>query len=117
MNGSELKDFLINSLDSDSDPLETSVKLQEEGISYDFSENFSEKVLNRLFAPELKVNREIEFLKSFNLAFSRIALTGVAAIVLMLISIFLMEGSISFNSFLGLNDSYDESIISLLTGN
>jgi len=117
MNRSELKDFLINSLDSDSDPLETSVRLQKEGISYDFSENFSEKVLNRLFVPELTVTREIEFLKSLNLAFSRIALTGVAAIVLMLISIFLMEGSISFNSFLGLNDSYDESIISLLTGN
>ncbi len=117
MNSSELKDFIIKSLNSDSDPLETSVRLQEEGLSYDFSNNFSEKVLNRLFVPVLTVTREIEFLKSLNQAFSRIALTGVAAIVVMLISIFLMEGSISFNSFLGLNDSYDESIISLLTGN
>ncbi len=117
MNKSELKDFLINSLNSESDPLETSVRLQEEGLSYDFSKKFSEKILNRLFVPELSVRRDIEFLKSLNFAFSRIALTGVAAIVLMLISIFLMEGSISFNSFLGLTDSYDESFISLLTGN
>jgi len=117
MNKSELKDFLIDSLNSDSDPIETSARLQEEGLSYDFSDSFSEKVLNRLFLPGITVTREIEFLKSLNLAFSRIALTGIAAIVVMLISIFLMEGSISFNSFLGLNDSYDESIISLLTGN
>ena len=116
MNSSELKDFLITSLNSDSDPLETSVRLQKEGLSYDFSNNFSEKILDKLFIPGIKVARENEFIKSLNLAFSRIALTGVAAIVVMLISIFLMEGSISFNSFLGLNDSYDESIISLLTG-
>jgi hypothetical protein len=116
MNSSELKDFLITSLNSDSDPLETSARLEKEGLSYDFSKNFNEKVLDRLFMAGYKVTRENEFIKSLNLAFSRIALTGVAAIVVMLISIFLMEGSISFNSFLGLNDSYDESIISLLTG-
>jgi hypothetical protein len=52
-----------------------------------------------------------------NFAFYRVALTGVAAIVLLLISIFLMEGSLSFNSFLGLKDNYDESIVCLLTGN
>lgn len=117
MNRSELKDFLINSLNSDSDPHETSVRLRKEGLSYDFSNKFNEKILNRLFIPELSIPREIEFLKSLNLAFSRIAMTGVAAIVIMLISIFLMEGSLSFNSFLGLSDSYDESFISLLTGN
>jgi hypothetical protein len=49
--------------------------------------------------------------------FYRIALTGVAAIAILLISIFLMEGSLSFNSFLGLSDNYSESIVCLLTGN
>jgi hypothetical protein len=52
-----------------------------------------------------------------NIAFYRIALTGVAAIVLLLISIFLSEGSLSFNTFLGMGESYDESIVYLLTGN
>jgi hypothetical protein len=52
-----------------------------------------------------------------NLAFYRVAITGIAAIVVLLISIFIMEGSFSFNSFLGLKDNYSESIICLLTGN
>jgi hypothetical protein len=52
-----------------------------------------------------------------NFAFYRIALTGVAAIIVLLVSIFLREGSFSFNSFLGLSDNYDESIVCLLTGN
>jgi len=34
-----------------------------------------------------------------------------------LISIFVIQGSLSFDSFLGLGDSYDESIVYLLTGN
>jgi hypothetical protein len=55
-------------------------------------------------------------MKSLNFVFNRIALTGIAAIIVLLISIFLMEGSLSFNSFLGLSDSYDESIVCLLTG-
>jgi len=63
------------------------------------------------------VNREMEFVRSWNLAFYRIALTGVAAIVVLLLSIYIMEGSVSFNSLLGLSDNYDESIVCLLTGN
>jgi hypothetical protein len=43
-------------------------------------------------------------------------LTGIAAIVLLLISIYLKEGSISFNSFIGMGNIYDESIVCLLTG-
>jgi hypothetical protein len=92
-------------------------KLEDEGVSYDFSKGFGDKVLNRIFSTGLTVITEVEFLKTMKFAFYRIALTGVAAIVILLISIFLMEGSLSFNSFLGLGDSYDESIVCLLTGN
>ena len=104
-------------MNADADPAEVSGKLEEEGISYDFSKGFGDKILDKLFSAGLTVNREVEFVKSMNFAFYRIALTGVAAIVVLLISIFLMEGSLSFNSFLGLSDSYDESIVCLLTGN
>lgn len=117
MNSSEIKKMLINSLNSDTDPSVFPSKLEEEGISYDFSKGFGDKVLNRIFSTGLTVTREVEFVKSLNFAFYRIALTGVAAIVVLLISIFLMEGSLSLNSFLGLSDSYDESIVCLLTGN
>jgi len=117
MNTLEIKKLIISSLNADTDTAEISRKLEEEGISYNFSQSFGEKVLNKLFSAGLTVNREVEFVKCMNFAFYRIALTGVAAIVILLVSIFLMQGSLSLNSFLGLSDNYDESIICLLTGN
>lgn len=117
MNTSEIKKLMISSLDADADTSEVSRKLEEEGISFNFNQGFTDKVLNKIFTAELTINREVEFVKYMNFAFYRIALTGIAAIVILLISIFLMQGSLSFNSLLGLNDNYNESIVCLLTGN
>lgn len=117
MEASEIKKVMISSLESDSGNEELISKLETNGIDYDFSDKFASKVLDSIFSVQTKVSREIEFARSLNIAFSRIALTGIAAIVLLLISIFLMEGSLSINSLLGINDTYDESIVSLLTGN
>lgn len=117
MNIASVKKLIINSLNPDFNSGDVSSRLEEEGISYNFSQNFTENVLSRLFPAGLTLNREIEFAKYMNFAFYRVALTGVAAIVLLLISIFIMEGSLSLNSFLGLSDSYAESIVCLLTGN
>ena len=117
MNASDIKRLVINSLNTDEDPVDVSRRLEEEGVTYNFSHNFGDKVLNKLFSAGMTVSREVEFIKYMNFAFYRIALTGVAAIVVLLISIFLMEGSFSLNSFLGLGDNYDESIVCLLTGN
>ena len=107
----------MSSLHEDSNTSEVSRRMEEEGITYNFNENFRDKVLDKLFSAGLKVKREVEFVKYMNFAFYRIALTGVAAIVILLISIFLVQGSLSFNSFLGISNSYDESIVCLLTGN
>lgn len=117
MKPSEIKKLLISSLNIDADPVEVGRRLEEEGLSFDFSKGFADKILNKIVSSALVINREVEFVKSMNFVFSRIALTGAAAIIVLLISIFLMEGSLSVNSFLGLSDSYDESIVSLLTGN
>ena len=117
MDPSKIKNLIISSLNKDADPVDVSRRLEEEGVSYNFSQNFGDRVFNKLFSAGLTVKREVEFVKYMNFAFSRIALTGVAAIVILLISIFLMEGSFSFNSFLGLSNNYDESIVCLLTGN
>lgn len=117
MNTSEIKNLIISSLNNDADTSEVPGKLEKAGISYNFSLNFGDKLMNKLFSAGLSIRREVEFVKYMNFAFYRIAITGVAAIVVMLISIFMIEGSLSLNSFLGLSDNYDESIICLLTGN
>jgi hypothetical protein len=117
MRPSEIKHMMISSLDSGKDTHGIYAELEKDGVNYDFSSHFDEKVINRLFGNKKAETMEVEFTRSMTHVFYRIALTGVAAIVLMLISIFLMEGSLSFNSFLGLGNSYDESTICLLTGN
>jgi len=117
MKRAEIKNLIISSLDANIAPGEIAMQLEDEGVSYDFSEGFDNKIINKIFTTGLVVNRELEFVRNMSSAFYRIALTGVAAIVILIISIFLMEGSVSVNSFLGLGDISDESIICLLTGN
>ena len=117
MNIPKIKDLMIRSLDNESDAGDLSRRLEEEGVLFNFSSHFKDKVLNKLFSAGLTINREIENIKYMNLIFYRIAFTGIAAIALLLISIYLMEGSLSLNSFLGLSDNSNESIICLLTGN
>lgn len=113
----EIKDLIISSLSSESSSGDSLRKLEEAGVKYSFSDGFRNKVIDRIFSATVTVNREVEFIRSMSSVFYRIALTGVAAIAILLISIFMMEGSLSFNSFLGLSDSYNESIVCLLTGN
>jgi hypothetical protein len=117
MNKSEIKKLIINSMNAENDAAGIPGLLENEGISYNFSNSFGDKVLDKVFSAGLHLTKQVEFVKYMNFAFYRIALTGVAAIIILLISIFLKEGSLSFNSFLGLGDNYDESIVCLLTGN
>lgn len=117
MKREEIKKLIEQSLSQDEHSGESWKKLEEAGVSYTFANDFREKIMDRLFSAGVVVNREVEFLRSWNSAFYRIALTGVAAIVILLISLYLVEGSFSLNSILGLSDNYDESIVCLLTGN
>ena len=116
MKPEEVRELIISSLESQADTEEVPLKLEHEGVSYDFGKDFGDAVLNRIFPVALKVKREIEFMRNMNFAFKSIAISGAAAIVILMISIFLMEGSVSIDSFLGLRDNYDESITCLLTG-
>ena len=113
----ELKELVIRSLDRDSDPAQVSRKLEGAGLSYRFSEGFQDRILERLAAAGNPVVREIETVRNMNNVFYRIALSGVAAIVILLISIFMVQGSFSVDSFLGLGTGSDESLLYLLTGN
>jgi hypothetical protein len=117
MKVTDLKKLLIRSLDKESDPVDTSTILEEAGVTFKFRDGFRNRVMDKIYSAGTSVVREVEFVRDLNHVFYRIALTGAAAIVILLISIFLMQGSLTLNSFLGFADSYDESIICLLTGN
>lgn len=116
MKPEEIKDLIVNSLSSEEDSVTIQNKLEDAGVSYSFSDGFRDKVIGRLFSPGVVINREVEFQRSWNRAFYRIALTGVAAIVILLISIYISEGTFSIDSLLGLSSNSEDSIATLLTG-
>lgn len=116
MKPSELKDLIIGSLEENADNSLVADRLESEGITYDFRRGFTGKIVDRVFSIPSVLATENEFLRSMRFVFNRVALTGVAAILILLISIFLAEGSFSLNSFLGIGDTYDESIVCILTG-
>ncbi|MBM3419884.1 MAG: hypothetical protein FJY11_01985 [Bacteroidetes bacterium] len=90
-------------------------KLRSEGVEYSFGSEFTSKVIRRIYGGAIIVNRQMELVRSLNSVFYRVAFAGVAAIILLLISIFVMEGSLTFNSLVGISESYDETLIGLLT--
>jgi hypothetical protein len=116
MENSEIKKLIITSLENEEDGNNISDELQQK-LSYDFRDGFEEKVLDKIFDDGIVTMPQLEYDRNLNLAFYRIALTGAAAIILLVISLFLNGGSLSFDSMLGLNDGYSESIVCLLTGN
>lgn len=117
MKPEEIKKLITSSLDADTDTARFADQLETDSLSYDFSEDFSSRVIDKIFNVRMKATREIEFVRNMNFAFTRIALTGVAAIVILLISIFIAEGSISINSVLGISNPDVEGVVCLLTGN
>ena len=116
MKPDEVKKLIIRSLDDDPGAGTIHSELENAGVSYDFSSGFAGKVLSRLANASHTVGSEIDFVRSLSYVFYRIAITGVAAIIILMISIYLMEGSFSLDSILGVGNNYDESIICMLTG-
>lgn len=84
--------------------------------SYDFSPDFTGRVMARL-AGKVPERYYDSILVSMNSLFMRIAISGVAAVILLAVSVFLSGGDFSFETLLGLGDTTEEGMISLLSGN
>lgn len=108
--------MIISSLDNEADALTNGAKIQE-ALALDFNDGFEHKVLGRLNDEIYVIKRASEFNKKLSQVFYRVAFTAAAAIVLLMLSIFLKTGSLTFDSLLGVNDGYSESIVCLLTEN
>jgi hypothetical protein len=92
-------------------------RLRSEGVDYTFSKGFTDKVISKISEGVVIMNRQIDFARSLNSIFYRVAFAGVAAIIVLLISIFFSEGSLSFNSLVGISRDLDENLVGLLTIN
>ncbi|MBI5008635.1 MAG: hypothetical protein HZB98_03075 [Bacteroidia bacterium] len=116
MKTSEIKKRIIGSLENEHNDKKAVASLQE-ALAWDFSEGFEERVLAKLRIERSEVRYEYEFNHNLNLVFYRVAFTAAAAIIFLMLSVFLKEGSLSFDSLLGMSDGYSESIVCMLTGN
>ncbi len=117
MKRSELKYHIIKSLEGDNDPVESARILEQAGVTYKFRDGFTELVVKKICDSKPATYYEFYSFYGLDRILYRIALTGIAAIIIMIISILIGQGSISADSFLGLGNTYDESIICLITGN
>ena len=131
----ELYDLLLRSFDeelnsSDTEKLELnlsgSVELREEkrkllemrkivsSNQYSFSSGFQEKVMTKVYEEKEPLILRPEFNRSLFTVFKRVALTGVAAIIILFLSIYLSDDSFTFNSLTGGEPYSDDNLVSYL---
>jgi len=116
MKQDDVRRLLSDSLRPDSGAGDSYDLLKKYGISYSFGPRFTDRVLDKVFSQAVAVNRQLEFVRTLNNVFYKVAFAGVAAILLLLMSIFFTDGSLTFNSLMGISDSFDENLITLLAG-
>ena len=131
----EIHNLLIRSLDEELVPsemerlerlLSESFELREEkrkllemrGLisskQYSFSDNFQAKVMDRITEENEPLILQPEFNRSLFTVFKRVALTGVAAILILFLSIYLSNDSFTLETLTG-GDSYsDDNLVSYL---
>ena len=131
----EIHNLLIRSLDEELVPsemerlerlLSESFELREEkrkllemrslisSKQYSFSDDFQAKVMDRIAEESEPLILQPEFNRSLFTVFKRVALTGVAAILILFLSIYLSNDSFTLETLTG-GDSYsDDNLVSYL---
>ncbi len=131
----EINNLLLRSFDEDLKPEENdwlekeladSSELREEkrklvemrkivsSNQYSFSPGFREKVMTKVYEEKVPLILRPEFNRSLFTVFKRVALTGVAAIVILFLSIYLSDDSFTFNSLTGGDPYSDDNLVSYL---
>ncbi|NOY36468.1 MAG: hypothetical protein GXO83_02735 [Chlorobi bacterium] len=82
-------------------------------VSFSFRPGFAERVMNRIPGKTGKII-EVDFSGQLYTFFKRLVLTGVAAIILLLLSIYLTHGSLSKESVFGVQPMSDDNLVSYL---
>ena len=113
MKNKEIKSLIINSLGKENDNGKITLELLEK-VDYDFKKGFEKNVLAKILDRGKFIRYEFD--KRLRFAFKSVSIAAAAAIILMMISIFLNEGNLSVDSLLGVEDGYSESIVYVLMG-
>ncbi|MEA1885664.1 MAG: hypothetical protein U9N72_00420 [Bacteroidota bacterium] len=114
MKPEKLKDLLLRSLTSDLGRNEREVLESELLIDHKFNEGFRARVMKTISSGSILLNGKRELLKSFDTVFMRVAIPGAAAVIILMLSLLFSQGSLSYDTLLGIDNEVDGVLISLL---
>ncbi|MBS0011641.1 MAG: hypothetical protein KFF49_09545 [Bacteroidales bacterium] len=114
MKAEKIKDLILRSLSSRLEGDEREVLERELLADYKFSSDFRDRVMKGIVSGRVLMNGKREILRSFDSIFMRVAIPGAAAIIILAVSILLSQGSLSYDTLLGIDNEVDGVLISLL---
>lgn len=80
------------------------------GQQYHFASGFEDRVMETINQLQTKGGREVDFGTALSIAFRRIALSGVAAILVLLFVTYLNHHSLSLNAITGIENLNPEDV-------
>lgn len=110
----KLKELVLKVLTTDLNEEEQELLEREVIPVYSFSNGFRDSVMEKTGKGSVALGLRPDFLSSFSEIFRRVAFTGVAAIVVLIVIMFVSQGSISYDTLLGIDATIDDPLISLL---
>ncbi|MCK4630206.1 MAG: hypothetical protein KAT40_02115 [Bacteroidales bacterium] len=110
---------LQQALKESSELREEKIKLNKVGKllssrNYSFSDGFRNRVMQAVSDEKKGKVISIDFTRTFTSMFNRIAVAGVAAIVLLVISLYISHGSLNVNTFTGVDPISQDNLVSVL---
>ena len=110
---------LQQALKGSSELREEKVKLNKVGKlvssrNYRFSDGFRNRVMQAVSDEKKGKVISIDFTRNFTSMFNRIAVAGVAVIVLLVISLYISHGSLNVNTITGVEPVSQDNLISVL---
>ena len=110
---------LQQALKGSSELREEKIKLNKVGKllssrNYSFSDGFRNRVMQAVSDEKKGKVISIDFTRNFTSMFNRIAVAGVAAILLLVISLYISHGSLNVNTLTGIDPISEDNLISVL---
>lgn len=110
---------LQQALKGSSELREEKIKLNKVGKlissrNHSFSDGFRNRVMQAIGDEKKGKVISIDFTRSFTSMFNRIAVAGVAAIVLLVISLYISHGSLNINTITGVEPVSQDNLVSVL---
>jgi len=115
MKTEKLKDLLFRSLSSDLGADEREVLEKELLTDRRFSEGFRSRVMKSITSGRMLLNGKREMLRSFDSIFMKVAIPGAAAVIILVLSLLLNQGSLSYDTLLGIDNEVDGVLVSLIS--